>query len=68
MIVNQVKKYRLEHELTQQELAELVDVRRETIGRLENQLYNPSLELALKISDILGQDVNAIFQLKNEGK
>ena len=68
MIVNQVKKYRLEQELTQQELAELVDVRRETIGRLENQLYNPSLELALKISDILGQDVNEIFQLKNEGK
>lgn len=66
MIINDVKKYRLEKSFTQQELADLVDVRRETIGRLEKQLYNPSLELALRISEVLDQDVNRIFQLQKK--
>lgn len=60
MICN-LKKYRLLAELTQEELAEKVGVRRETIGRLETGKYNPSLELAIKISRAVNTSVEEIF-------
>lgn len=63
MIKNDVKKYRLEKNLTQQQLADFVDVRRETIVRLEKQLYNPSLEMAIRISDILERDIRDLFEI-----
>jgi putative transcriptional regulator len=47
------KKYRQFNELTQEELADKVNVRRETVARLENAKYNPSLELAVRISNVL---------------
>lgn len=48
--ISNLKKYRQLKELTQEELAIKVNVRRETIARLENAKYNPSLELAVRIS------------------
>lgn len=45
-----LKEYRMQMNLTQEELANIVGVRRETIGRLENAQYNPSLKLAVDIS------------------
>lgn len=63
MIQNKIKAARTEKGLTQQQLADLVDVRRETIVRLEKQLYNPSLELAIKIADVLQQDIRLLFTL-----
>ena len=45
-----LKKYRLLKGLTQEQLAEMVGVRRETIMRLEAGKYNPSLKLAIDIS------------------
>lgn len=51
--------------MTQQELADLVGVRRETILHLENNRYNPSLELALKISAIFDKTVEELFRLKD---
>lgn len=60
MICN-LKKYRLLAELTQEELAEKVGVRRETIVRLETGKYNPSLELAIKISRAVNTSVEEIF-------
>ena len=45
-----LKKYRLMKDLTQEQLAEMVGVRRETIMRLEKAQYNPSLKLAIDIS------------------
>ena len=47
--VSNLKKYCQFNELTQEELAKKVNVRRETIARLENAKYNPSLELAVRI-------------------
>ncbi|EQF95027.1 helix-turn-helix family protein, partial [Clostridioides difficile 842] len=47
-----LKKYRQLKELTQEQLAEKVGVRRETIMRLEAGKYNPSLKLAIDISKI----------------
>ena len=48
----QLKQYRLARGLTQEQLAELVHVRRETIMRLEKAQYNPSLKLAIDISRV----------------
>ena len=42
-----LKKYRVAQELTQEQLADIVGVRRETIMRLEKAQYNPSLKLSL---------------------
>ena len=47
-----LKKYRTLKGLTQEQLAELVGVRRETIMRLEKAQYNPSLKLALDIAKV----------------
>lgn len=56
-----IKEYRTNLNITQEELANLVGVRRETIGRLENAQYNPSLKLAIDISKVLGKSVEEIF-------
>lgn len=59
-----LKQYREEKGLTQKELAEKVGVRRETILHLENNRYNPSLELALEIARVFGVTVETLFKLK----
>lgn len=59
---SQVKKYRLLKEMTQDELANAVGIRRETIGRLEQAKYNPSLELAVRISRVLEVSIEDLFQ------
>lgn len=56
-----LKKYRLLKELTQEELGNLVGVRRETIMRLEAGKYNPSLKLAIDISRIVEVPIEKIF-------
>ena len=52
---------RKEKGMQQAELAELVGVRRETIGKLENGKYNPSLKLAMDIAKVFGLPVEQIF-------
>ena len=47
--------------LTQEQLAEMVGVRRETIMRLEKAQYNPSLKLAIDISRAVGASIEEIF-------
>lgn len=59
--ISNLKKYRQLEELTQQELADKVNVRRETIARLENAKYNPSLELAVRISKVLNTPIEELF-------
>ena len=56
-----LKKYRLMKDLTQEQLAEMVGVRRETIMRLEKAQYNPSLKLAIDISRAVGASIEEIF-------
>lgn len=58
---SELKKYRRAAGLTQEELASAVNVRRETILRLENAKYNPSLKLAVDISRAVGVPVEEIF-------
>ncbi len=59
--ISNLKKYRQFNELTQEELAKKVNVRRETIARLENAKYNPSLELAVRISKELNTPIEDLF-------
>ena len=59
--ISNLKKYRQFNELTQEELATKVSVRRETIARLENAKYNPSLELAVRISKELNTPIDKLF-------
>ena len=59
--ISNLKKYRQFNELTQEELATKVSVRRETIARLENAKYNPSLELAMRISKELNTPIEKLF-------
>lgn len=56
-----LKKYRQQAGLTQEQLAEKVGVRRETIMRLEKAQYNPSLKLAVDISRAVGIPIEEIF-------
>lgn len=58
-----LKKYRQLKDLTQEQLAEKVGVRRETIMRLEKGQYNPSLKLAVDISRVVEVPIEEIFIL-----
>lgn len=57
---------RKEHNMQQSELANLVGVRRETIGNLENGKYNPSLKLAMDISKVFDTTVEDIFTFEDD--
>lgn len=59
-----LKKYRLLKDLTQEQLAAQVGVRRETIMRLEKAQYNPSLKLAIDISRVIEAPIEEIFVFK----
>ena len=56
-----IHEFRKEMNLQQAELAELVGVRRETIGKLENAKYNPSLKLAVDIARVFNKTVEEVF-------
>lgn len=58
----------MERHMEQSELARLVDVRRETIGRLEHGQYNPSLKLAMDIARVFHSTVEEIFQFTDDGE
>ncbi len=64
MIKNRIKEYRAKHDMTQEQLARLVDVRRETIGNLESGRYNPSLVLAWNIAKVFGVPIEEIFTVE----
>ena len=61
-----IHEYRKEWNMQQAELAELVGVRRETIGNLENGKYNPSLKLAMDIAKVFRCRVEDIFEFLDE--
>jgi len=56
-----IKELRARHDLTQEELARMVGVRRETIIYLEKGKYNPSLRLAHDIAKALGATIDEVF-------
>jgi len=56
-----MKELRNEHGLTQEELARIVGVRRETIVFLEKGKYNPSLRLAYNVAKVLRSNIEDVF-------
>ena len=56
-----LKKYRQIKGFTQEQLAEKVGVRRETIMRLEKAQYNPSLKLAIDLSRSVEAPIEELF-------
>ncbi len=56
-----IKEYRAKHNLTQEKLAEMVGVRRETIIFLEQGKYNPSLKLSHNVAKALKTTIDEIF-------
>ena len=50
--------------MSRQQLAESVGVHYQTIGYLERGEYSPSLVLAVRIADVLGQDIQSLFSIQ----
>jgi len=61
MMRTRIKEFRARHNLTQEELADKVGVRRETIVFLEQGKYNPSLKLAHDVAKALSAKIDEIF-------
>ena len=54
--------------ISQEELADALQVSRQTVGSLENGRYNPSILLAFKIARYFGMAIEDIFLYEDEGK
>lgn len=65
-LYTKIRELRLRDRLSQEELAQRVGVRRETIGHLENGHYNPSLKLAMDIAKVFHTTVEDIFVFTEE--
>ncbi len=63
---NSLKTERKRKKITQEQLAEMVGVSRQSINAIERGKYTPSTTLALKISEIFNTTVNRIFELEPE--
>lgn len=60
-IYNRIQVFRNERDLSRQELADMVGVNYQTIGYLEREEYNPSLDLAFRIAEVFGLPVEMVF-------
>jgi putative transcriptional regulator len=63
-MTNKLKTLRVKNKMTQEELANKLDVTRQTIISIENGRYTPSLPLAFKIANLFGKKIEDVF--KNE--
>lgn len=63
---NNVKLARVKAELTQQELADVVGITRQTISLIEKGKYNPSLKLCLQICYAVNAKLDEIFWINRE--
>ncbi|MDF1509279.1 helix-turn-helix transcriptional regulator [Robertmurraya sp. DFI.2.37] len=58
---NRIRILRTSLKLSQEEVAKLCDVSRQTINAIENNKYDPTLHLAFRLADILGVKVDELF-------
>ena len=63
-MINNIRVERAIKRMTQQQLAELVHVSRQTINAIEQGKYVPSTDLALKIASVFEKKVDDVFQLE----
>lgn len=59
---NRLRVYRAERGWSQAELAERLDVSRQTVNAIENERYDPSLPLAFRISAVFGRPIEEVFE------
>ncbi|HFI0647959.1 helix-turn-helix transcriptional regulator [Streptococcus suis] len=59
--MNRVKDYRLQLGISQLDLAKTIGVSRQTINMIENNKYNPSLDLCINLAKALQTDLNSLF-------
>ena len=62
---NNIKQLRKSERLRQEDMARILGVSRQTIIAIENDKYNPTLELAMKIARLLRLHVEEIFILED---
>lgn len=60
---NNINYYRKKLNFTQEDVAKKLNVTRQTINAIENNKYNPSLELAIKLSKLLDVTVEELFTI-----
>lgn len=63
-LINHIKQHRARLDLTQQDLAEKVGVRRQAILAIEKGKYVPSALLAFQLAEVLGMKVDELFEMK----
>lgn len=65
---NRLEQIRKEKGITQEELADALEVSRQTVGSLENGRYNPSIILAYKIAKYFNLTIEEIFIYEEDKK
>lgn len=65
-MTNRIKEFRAKLNLTQEDLAKRVNVRRETIVFLEKNKYNPSLKLAHDLARVFSVTIEELFLFNDE--
>ena len=65
---NRLEELRRQRGIKQEDLAAALEVSRQTIGSLENGRYNPSIQLAFKLSRYFGMSIEDIFIYEEELK
>ena len=63
---NRLRELRKERGINQEELADILEVTRQTIGSLENGRYDPSINLAFKIAKFFNMSIEDIFIYEEE--
>jgi DNA-binding protein len=67
-VKNRLEQIRKEKGITQEELADALEVSRQTVGSLENGRYNPSIILAYKIAKYFNLTIEEIFIYEEDKK
>ncbi|AXJ12966.1 helix-turn-helix transcriptional regulator [Streptococcus pluranimalium] len=66
--MNRVKEFRIKQGISQLALAKSIGVARQTINLIENDKYNPSLDLCIKLAETLYSDLNTLFWEPRKGR
>ncbi len=67
-IRNNVRELRAAREMTQQQLADRIDLTRQTVIAIEGDKYSPSLETAFRIANVFGVPLEQVFLYQEERK
>jgi putative transcriptional regulator len=67
VIRNEIRRLRFEQgEMTQQQLADKIQVTRQTVNAIEQGKYSPSLEAAFRISAVFGKPLESVFRYEGD--